>query len=1193
MPRLSDYISFNSDFKDSVNLYLDLNKSEKIKSYIPTNSSVDVLGQYLEAVDNNKQQSTLLIGPYGKGKSHLLLLLLAVLSMNRKLKENKDLIGDLLKRIKNVNSEVAKTMKILWKKERYLPVIIMSTQGDLNQAFLLGLNEALKRENLNALTPETYYTYALETIERWEREFPETYKAYKQSAKAKGMRADKMISNLKNCDAGALNIFRSIYPELTSGSEFNPLVNTEVLTLFANVAENIQEYGYAGIYIIFDEFSKYIEGQNKKTTGNNMKLLQDICELANSSSNARRVFFTMVAHKSIKEYGKQLSAEVINSFTGIEGRLREIFFVTSSKNNYELIQNAIFKTEDYLDNPNIGRMLTDDRANEFYHLSAFRTIFKQSEFNEMVVKGCYPLSPTSAFLLLNVSEKVAQNERTLFTFISKPEQHSVAKYVIELEEHDVADWIINANLIYDYFTDLFRKDLTNEYIHNEWLNAEYAIKHCKNPEQKCVLKVLAIINIVNKPEEMPATRENLRLCSGVDLIDETLDALESLNIIYKKRSNGCYVFKTRATSALKSEIKKRKEIKGSSIDISKILTQISDISYVLPKRYNDAFCMTRYFRYEFMNVDEFLNMDDLKVIGEGGEFCDGKVVALYSLDDNNRQQEIQEKMLEAEYRRLIVVYGNYKLDVLEQIKEYEVLQEIKADSVFFKMDENQILQKEIPTLEEDLGKEIQNYMDSCFGENADNCIFYWKDADLYMGASRISTAVDEICFGVYGNAIRVNNELINKRVISTAPIKKVRKNIIQLLLDKGDTKKYYQGTSADSTIYRALFVGTGIDANKQDENTQAILDIYNAFLDSAVENKIKVRELVAMLCAEPYGMREGIIPIYLAYAISRRNEDVIIYLGNQEVALDADAVINMCSMPDDYLLYISEEDVNKEAYFAKLCQIFNISNESTKSESRIEKLQRAMQKWFRSLPQVTKNLKSTNEYFCNEEEGRIFLGVKKLLQNVETNPYEMLFVQIPELVSGVGLLDVASEIEKLKNSLNEYYDWISVRVAEETIAIFDEKRKNDLYHTLKEWYDRQSEMAKNGLFSAQITRVMSYIAGMGSYDDCEIVRNIVKNVSEIYMDSWNDNSFTEYIEELKSVKKTVEEIGNKKLTNNACELSFIGKNGEPIKRYYEPIGEGTGAILRTMISGALEDFPDLSVNDKVAILLEMIEKETS
>ena len=75
------------------------------------------------------------------------------------------------------------------------------------------------------------------------------------------------------------------------------------------------------MFVIFDEFSKYIESQDKKTAGSNMKLLQDICELANSSKHAQ-LFFSMVAHKSIKEYGKYLSAEIINSFTGIEGRIK-------------------------------------------------------------------------------------------------------------------------------------------------------------------------------------------------------------------------------------------------------------------------------------------------------------------------------------------------------------------------------------------------------------------------------------------------------------------------------------------------------------------------------------------------------------------------------------------------------------------------------------------------------------------------------------------------------------------------------------------------------------------------------------------------------------------------------------------------------------------------------------------------------
>lgn len=37
----------------------------------------------------------------------------------------------------------------------------------------------------------------------------------------------------------------------------------------------------------------------------------------------------------------------------------------------------------------------------------------------------------------------------------------------------------------------------------------------------------------------------------------------------------------------------------------------------------------------------------------------------------------------------------------------------------------------------------------------------------------------------------------------------------------------------------------------------------------------------------------------------------------------------------------------------------------------------------------------------------------------------------------------------------------------------------------------------------------------------------------------------------------------------------------------------TGTILKNMLSDNLEDFSDLSVNDKVAILLEMIEKQLS
>ena len=120
---LRDIIQFNSNFKTAINLYLSLNKAEKVLGYIPTKSSVSFLGEYLKAVLENKEQATLLVGPYGKGKSHLLLVLLAVLSM-KKTPESESAINELIDNLENgtvdleLLPELDKLMEVLKKGNR-------------------------------------------------------------------------------------------------------------------------------------------------------------------------------------------------------------------------------------------------------------------------------------------------------------------------------------------------------------------------------------------------------------------------------------------------------------------------------------------------------------------------------------------------------------------------------------------------------------------------------------------------------------------------------------------------------------------------------------------------------------------------------------------------------------------------------------------------------------------------------------------------------------------------------------------------------------------------------------------------------------------------------------------------------------------------------------------------------------------
>ena len=105
--RLSDLIKIDNRFEKAINLGLDLNSQEKIDHYIPTRSAMNILGDYIDSVRVfSGNRARVLIGPYGKGKSHLLLILLAILSQEQNVN-----LSDLFHRMEIVNPEVAKAAR--------------------------------------------------------------------------------------------------------------------------------------------------------------------------------------------------------------------------------------------------------------------------------------------------------------------------------------------------------------------------------------------------------------------------------------------------------------------------------------------------------------------------------------------------------------------------------------------------------------------------------------------------------------------------------------------------------------------------------------------------------------------------------------------------------------------------------------------------------------------------------------------------------------------------------------------------------------------------------------------------------------------------------------------------------------------------------------------------------------------------
>ena len=77
---MTNMISVATGFQSSVNIAYDMNDDGKLKNYIPTKSALSLLEDVLLSTSQNStDRARILIGAYGKGKSHIVLMILSIL----------------------------------------------------------------------------------------------------------------------------------------------------------------------------------------------------------------------------------------------------------------------------------------------------------------------------------------------------------------------------------------------------------------------------------------------------------------------------------------------------------------------------------------------------------------------------------------------------------------------------------------------------------------------------------------------------------------------------------------------------------------------------------------------------------------------------------------------------------------------------------------------------------------------------------------------------------------------------------------------------------------------------------------------------------------------------------------------------------------------------------------------------------
>lgn len=1137
------YLNVNKKFKSSVNLQYDLLDDEKIAQYIPTTDLCDVIKSYVVSVLENGKKSTFLAGPYGKGKSYLMLMITYIFSK----KTNKSLFKKVVSKIRNIDEELANyILEVDRRNIVLLPVIINNGSfDDLNQNFMLALSNALNDARLTNIVPNTSYKECLTLLDKWMNSNDSGFNVLNECNKFLKIDINELKRGLESYDIKYYKKFEELFSCISRGYSFNPLISNDIAEIYSDVSRQIKEYGYTGIFTIFDEFGTFLSNQSGDFAKRLYKI-QSFAEKCEASEMDSQMHFCCITHKDVTLYSKEKT--YFDEFEKIAGRFKQYRFDRSLDENYQIICSAIEKKEGYKE------LVEEEEKNYHDFLTNLKEkyLFSSERQLSYIFKNGFPFNPISIYALIQVSEKVAQNERTLFTFLSDIDVNSFNFFVYNNESG-----LLNVPTIYDYFETLIRDNAEYKSL---YYKVESLIKLTIKKEERDIIKSIAVIKLINDSVKFNSTIENIAFCLAKNRqeIDSIIKRLLDKNLLKRNVNDNTIDFSVIADEDLNNLITQTVNNKFSNVSVSELLSKFDQNKYYVSNKYNFENKMTRYYKSLYFESSKLLELNKLDILFDG-EFSDGIIINL--INDNKVSQTVIKKFLkDKNIPNLIIRYKNEKISkyIIEKIREIFASQYLLDNER--NISEN--AQSALKVMINDYSNEVKKYISNFYNTSISLNIIDINERNL-------SNCIFNSLSNYYNKTVILNNEQINKNDISSVSLK-ARNNVIQSILNHENTD--FGTTSAEATIKTSF-------EESVNKNIQLIKIIEDWFIKSNGE-KISAKDLINILEKAPYGMRKGAMPLFIAEAISNLSvsseqmiNTVILYNGTQEIDLNSLNIGKIVLDPEKYYFCFAKINYEKINMLKQLMNIFKCAETNSFNEN-MQKLVKAMKFNASNLaPTIVKTSKKENLYNISIDA----IKYKDLFLKHDLNNYDVLFYDLPKLFECEYNL-VADKVIAILNEYDEkiveYYNSIKDKI----LNIFEDSVSDSIKSSFDMWkikYDYIDDIIfennEKNLFNAFLQI---------KYNDIDSIKVLSFGVLGCTLEDWN---FKKYDLFFNTLNKFVDTVKNYKKEDNISKNDYVEKE--------EYVFSSLGKTLYSNIMDSIDEYGESLSNEEKAKILKKVLNE--
>ena len=766
---------------------------------------------------------------------------------------------------------------------------------------------------------------------------------------------------------------------------------SEITALFESATRVIRKNGGTGLLLVIDELGKFLEYAAQSPTEGDVFVLQTLAEFATRSDQTPLLLLTIL-HQAFEQYANRLAKSQQEEWAKVQGRFEDIAFVEPTEQVLRLIGSAIGRTSDGKEKSLSSPIEFDLKPNQL----------TEGEFSELMT-NCLPLHPTVALVINPIFRRFAQNERSLFAFLSSSEPYGLEDFLSNHRYKSDVLPMFSIHNLYDYLKTNMENRLYASRNGKKWAEIESALDRLPDLSamQVKLIKTIGVLSIVGEAIPNLKASENLlryalddKTNGFANEFERALSTLKERSIAIYRRYNKAYALWEGSDIDIEEKLREAER----HIDMKDVLA--TDLSRYLPTRPLVArrhLFETGTLRYFDVRYTDLENFDvDLK---EPIEDADGLV--LYALPINSHEvEQLNEKVgrtnLVDRQEVLIAIpraIGTLQ-DAATQLASLrwvvENTPELAGDAV---------AREELSVQRVQAEREVSDRLAAIFGgASKDACRWYHKGQPTDIHSQRARNAyLSEICDEAYDKTPIIRNELINRRKIS-GTVTTARRKLIEAILEDGDKKDLgITGYPAEMSIYRSLLWNTGIhrevegvwgfhppktpDENRITPTWQAIEN----FLEKCEGERQPVENLYKRLKKQPLGLKDGPLPILLCAVMLHYKTEIALYENGSFIADWSMPVFErLLKAPQQFELKRFRITGIRADLFTQLLQMLNQPVETEKPD--LLTVVTPLMRFIAQLPRYTLRTQDLSDDAKN---------IRKAVLNAR-EPDELLFTQLPE-----------------------------------------------------------------------------------------------------------------------------------------------------------------------------------------------------